>query len=272
MIPASTSFSTSSWIALFLSGACPLFFCLTGRHPSRIFKQCSAMLRGMPVISAGFQEKTSKFCPSRVHSSLRPFSVRVRISLHTPLRCVTVPPSTGNFSIPCVVDGMARIFLIPGLPIIPLCWDGDLTTMKFIHAEVECPSSPIFTSKDIWPSGQMVSPLNPVRYVVGGIIWLLISGRSLTKQCSYKISVDAPPSTYIRYTKCPPISASMIIGPSVPSSSPRVGKDIVVSGEKLWVTFCLATFSYGWIIRIASGLSFPVVSPLLGCLWLVVLF
>ncbi|GKG09833.1 hypothetical protein Tco_0338579 [Tanacetum coccineum] len=93
------------------------------------------------------------------------------------LRNVTVPPSTGNFSIPCVVDGMTPIFLIPGLPIIPLCWDGDLTTMKFIHAEVECPSSPIFTSKDIWPSGQMVSPLNPVRYVIGGIIWLFIPGQ-----------------------------------------------------------------------------------------------
>ncbi|GKF11587.1 hypothetical protein Tco_0049513, partial [Tanacetum coccineum] len=79
------------------------------------------------------------------------------------LRNVIVPPSTGNFSIPCAVDGMTRIFLIPGQPIIPLCWDGDLTTMKFIHAEVECPSSPIFTSRDIWPSGQMVSPLNPVR-------------------------------------------------------------------------------------------------------------
>ncbi|GJS56707.1 hypothetical protein Tco_0651491 [Tanacetum coccineum] len=156
----------------------------------------------------------------------------------------TVPPSTENFSIPCAVGGMAQIFLIPGLPIILLCWDGDLTTMKFIHAEVECPSSPIFTSKDIWPNGQMVSPLNPVRYVVGGTIWLLISGRSLTKQCSYKISADAPPSTYIRCTKCPPILASMIIGPSIPSSSPRGGKDIVVSGEKLWVTFCLATFSH----------------------------
>ncbi|GJW85711.1 hypothetical protein Tco_0158856 [Tanacetum coccineum] len=110
----------------------------------------------------------------------------------------------------------------------------------------------------------MVSPLNPVRYVVGGTIWLLISGRSLTKQCSYRISEDAPPSTYIRCKKCPHISASMIIGPSVPSSSPRGEKDIVVSGEKLWVTFCLATLSHGWTIRMASGLSFPVVSPFLG--------
>ncbi|GKA67847.1 hypothetical protein Tco_0767764 [Tanacetum coccineum] len=46
------------------------------------------------------------------------------------LRNVTDPPSTGNFNIPCAVDGMAHIFLIPGLAIIPLCWDGDLTTMK----------------------------------------------------------------------------------------------------------------------------------------------
>ncbi|GJS14561.1 hypothetical protein Tco_0409033 [Tanacetum coccineum] len=101
---------------------------------------------------------------------------------------VTVPPSTGNFNIPCAVDGTTWIFLIPGLPIIPLCWDGDLITMKFIHAEVECSSSPIFTSKDICPSGQMVSPLNPMRCVVARTIWLLISGRSLTKQCSYRIS------------------------------------------------------------------------------------
>ncbi|GKF90634.1 hypothetical protein Tco_0274335, partial [Tanacetum coccineum] len=143
------------------------------------------------------------------------------------LRNVIVPPSTGNFNIPCVVDGTARISLILDLPIIPLCWDGDLITRKFIHAEVECSSSPIFTSKYICPSGQMVSLLNPMRCMVAGTIWLLISGRSLMKQCSYRISEDAPPSTYIRCTKCPPISASMIIGPSVPSSSP-------ISGEKLW--------------------------------------
>ncbi|GKE89379.1 hypothetical protein Tco_1566854 [Tanacetum coccineum] len=76
---------------------------------------------------------------------------------------VTVPSSTGNFNIPCDVDGTARIFLIPGLPIIALCWDGDLIIIKFIHAEVECTSSPILTRKAIWPSGQMVSPLNLIR-------------------------------------------------------------------------------------------------------------
>ncbi|GKF64311.1 hypothetical protein Tco_0187759, partial [Tanacetum coccineum] len=136
------------------------------------------------------------------------------------LRNVTVPPLIGNFNISCAMDGMARIFIIPVLLIIPLCWDGDLITMKFIHSEMECSSSPIFTSRDIWPSGQMVSLLNPMSDVVAGIIWLLISGRSLTKQ------------------------SSMIIGPSVSSSSPKDGKEITFSGEKLWVTLCLPTLSH----------------------------
>ncbi|GKF43366.1 hypothetical protein Tco_0129918 [Tanacetum coccineum] len=164
------------------------------------------MCRGTPVISASFQAKISKCCLSKAHSSLRPFSVRVD---HMAIVC------SGSF-------------------LYPFCGSGDLITMKFINAEVECSSSPIFTSRDIWPIGQMVSPLNPMSDVVVGIIWLLISGRSLTKQCSYRTSKDAPPSTYIRCTKCPHISAPMIIGPSVPSSSTKDGKEIIVSGEKLW--------------------------------------
>ncbi|GJS82403.1 putative reverse transcriptase domain-containing protein [Tanacetum coccineum] len=134
------------------------------------------MFRGTPIISAGFQAKISKFCLSKTYSSLRSFFVNVdpmaivcsgysgwiairifssntwlavgdcmlgpKIIAHsigmTQLLCsVTVPPSTGNFNIPCAVDGMARIFLMPGLPIIALCCDGDLIIMKFIHAKVE---------------------------------------------------------------------------------------------------------------------------------------
>nr|GFB02685.1 hypothetical protein [Tanacetum cinerariifolium] len=41
----------------------------------------------------------------------------------------------------------------------------------------------------------------------------------------------------------PPISASIIIGPSVPLSSPRGGKRISGLGEKLCVILCLATLS-----------------------------
>ncbi|GKB62633.1 hypothetical protein Tco_0918819 [Tanacetum coccineum] len=65
----------------------------------------------------------------------------------------------------------------------------------------------------------------------------------------------------MRCMQCPPISVSMIIGPSVPSSSSRGGKDISVLGEKLCVIFCLAALSQGWTISIASALSFPEASP-----------
>ncbi|GKA57979.1 hypothetical protein Tco_0757167 [Tanacetum coccineum] len=73
---------------------------------------------------------------------------------------------------------------------------GDL--MKFIHAEVECSSSPIFTSNDICHYGHIISPLNPTSSVVAGIIWFLTFGQNLLKQCSYKISEEEPPSTYMR--------------------------------------------------------------------------
>ncbi|GJX53976.1 hypothetical protein Tco_0282345 [Tanacetum coccineum] len=58
---------------------------------------------------------------------------------------VTIPPSTGNFSIPWAVDGTARIAEIPGLPIMPLYGDGDLITIKFIQAVVECSLLPTIT-------------------------------------------------------------------------------------------------------------------------------
>ncbi|GKG05775.1 hypothetical protein Tco_0325861, partial [Tanacetum coccineum] len=36
---------------------------------------------------------------------------------------VTIPPLTGNLSIPWAMDGIARIAEIPGLPIMPLYGD-----------------------------------------------------------------------------------------------------------------------------------------------------
>nr|GEX95897.1 reverse transcriptase domain-containing protein [Tanacetum cinerariifolium] len=86
---------------------------------------------------------------------------------------------------------------ILGIQIL-LYGDGDLTTMKFIHAEVECSTSPIFTSSDIFPSGHIISPLKLISGVVAGTIWLLTSGRNLLKQCSYRISEEEPLSTYMR--------------------------------------------------------------------------
>ncbi|GKF61996.1 hypothetical protein Tco_0182050, partial [Tanacetum coccineum] len=76
---------------------------------------------------------------------------------------VSIPPMTGNFIISYAVDGTAYIFRNPGLPMIPLCGDVDLTTMKSIHADVECSSSPIFTKSVICPNGHFISPLNPTK-------------------------------------------------------------------------------------------------------------
>ncbi|GKC13702.1 hypothetical protein Tco_1010484 [Tanacetum coccineum] len=123
-----------------------------------------------------------------------------------------------------ISSGTTCNFLTPGLLIIPLYGDHDLTTMKFIQAEAECSSSPIVTNNCICPIGHIISPLNPINRVLAGINWLLISGRIRLKQCSYKIFEADPPSTYMRCIQWPPIYASMIIGPFVPHLPLGVGK------------------------------------------------
>ncbi|GJV03775.1 reverse transcriptase domain-containing protein [Tanacetum coccineum] len=100
--------------------------------------------------------------------------------------------------------------------------DGDLTTMKFIQAVAECSSSLILTSSCICPIGHITLPLNPIKGVVAGI------------NCSYRISKADPLSTHIRCIQWPHISTSMIIGPSVPSSSLRAQKkDFYIKRETL---------------------------------------
>nr|GEV84395.1 hypothetical protein [Tanacetum cinerariifolium] len=61
-----------------------------------------------------------------------------------------------------------------------------------------------------------------------------------------KISKADPPSTYMRCMKWPPISASMIIGPSVPSSSFR---GVVISGGALNLPLSKAKISLGDFVR-----------------------
>ncbi|GJS56648.1 hypothetical protein Tco_0651432 [Tanacetum coccineum] len=112
---------------------------------------------------------------------------------------VTIPPSTGNLSILWAVDGTAWIFLRPGLPMMPLYGDEDLTIMKFIKALVECSSSPRDTINEICLNGQDIYPLNPKSGAVAGIT----------------------------------------IGLSCPSLLVRGGKEISWLAEKLWVTLCL---------------------------------
>ncbi|GJW28310.1 hypothetical protein Tco_0045185 [Tanacetum coccineum] len=78
------------------------------------------------------------------------------------LLMVTIPPSTGNFSIPWAVDRTARIAEILGLPIMPLYGDGDLITIKFIQAVMECSLLPIITGNRSCPIGHIFSPVKPV--------------------------------------------------------------------------------------------------------------
>nr|GEW40928.1 transposase (putative), gypsy type [Tanacetum cinerariifolium] len=162
---------------------------------------------------------------------------------------------------PETIAHLSGIILLLHLPMIPLYGDGDLTTIKFINVDVKCSSSPIFTRSDICPIGHMISLLKPTRGTVAGTICLLTFERSLLKQCSYSISEADPPSTYIRCMKWPHTSASMIMGPFVPSSLPSGENEISRSGEKLCVIFCLATLCHGWTIRIVMALSFPELHP-----------
>nr|GFB10838.1 hypothetical protein [Tanacetum cinerariifolium] len=182
-------FPTSFCIALFLSSACPFFFCLTGEHPSGMFSGVTQYVLGRWSYPQAFRNKYPSY--ARVD--------------HT------------------TCCGLLR-FLTLGLSIIPLYEDGDLNTTKFIQAEAKCSSCPILTSSCIFPIGHIISPLNPIKGVVAGINWFLISGRSRLKQCLYSISKADPPSTYMRCMQWPSIYASMIIGPSVPSSSSREWK------------------------------------------------
>ncbi|GJT14010.1 hypothetical protein Tco_0861052 [Tanacetum coccineum] len=154
-------------------------------------------------IQSGFQAKISKilrmdcylsiFFPSTCFAvggwMLGPEIIAHSKGITLLLFNVTVPPSTGNFNIPCAVDGTARIFLMPGLPIIAIVWDGDLE------------------DHDVHPSGSGTSE-------------------------------DAPPSTYTLCTKCPPISTSMIIELSVPSSALSGGRTLLSRRDALATSPC----------------------------------
>ena len=61
MNPASISLASSSPIACLLGSEKCRRACLTGLNPFRIFKLCSASLRGIPGMSEGCQAKMSQF-------------------------------------------------------------------------------------------------------------------------------------------------------------------------------------------------------------------
>nr|GEX95866.1 hypothetical protein [Tanacetum cinerariifolium] len=65
-----------------------------------------------------------------------------------------------------------------------------------------------YTIGKICPNGHDISSLNPKSGAVVGVIWLLTSGRSLLKQCSYNTSDADPPSKYMRWIREIRISGS----------------------------------------------------------------
>ncbi|GJV18200.1 hypothetical protein Tco_1363523 [Tanacetum coccineum] len=162
---------------------------------------------------------------------------QVRISLAhskevTLLLCsVYVPPQRGNFNIPECCCGTARIYLCPPAYNAIVVEDGDLITMKFIHAKWSVLRQPIFIARLSRHSGQMVSRLIPDK-----VEWWpepsdpFLLCVSFMKQCSYKTSEDCPPPgniTLMHYMPCP-FRLQCALCASVSSSSLRgsVVKDI----------------------------------------------
>nr|GEX78442.1 hypothetical protein [Tanacetum cinerariifolium] len=94
-----------------------------------MFVLCSAICHGTPVIYVGFR---------RIHQG------------HSTLGSETIEHS------------IRMILLLRN-------GEGALTTMKFIQADIECFSSPIFTSNDICPRGHIISPLIPTKGVFAKI-------------------------------------------------------------------------------------------------------
>ncbi|GJY55340.1 hypothetical protein Tco_0454455 [Tanacetum coccineum] len=126
------------------------------------------MLRGWPVISAGFQAKISKFCLSKeLRFFCVPFLVNVglwKTVCSGYFRCGLLY----YFFFPIIgltaerMDAWSEI-IEPSIGIDSDCLMGEPDNHE-VHPRGGgvCTSSPILTSKAIWPSGQMVSPLNPI--------------------------------------------------------------------------------------------------------------
>ena len=69
MNPASNNLASSSPIACLLGSEKRRRACLTGLNPFRIFKLCSASLRGIPDMSEGCQAKMSQFSRRNSHNA-----------------------------------------------------------------------------------------------------------------------------------------------------------------------------------------------------------
>ncbi|GJQ94048.1 hypothetical protein Tco_0005187 [Tanacetum coccineum] len=169
------------------------------------------MFRGTPVISAGFQAKISKFCLSKEHSSLRPFSVNVD------------PMATVCSGLDARSEDHSTFH------------GNDSTTLyryRALHGNFNISSA---VDASILAQSQMVSPTESDKVDGGRKPLIPYLFRSFMKQCSYNTSEDDP-RQYKPYAQNVRINSTSIInGPSVPVFSLRVERTLPSPGEKLWV-------------------------------------
>ncbi|GKC18726.1 hypothetical protein Tco_1020876, partial [Tanacetum coccineum] len=153
-----------------------------------MFKRCSAIDLGTPVMYAGFQANMSKLSLSRLQSSIHPFSDRL-----SPI--VTVYSRYSGWI----------STLIPSVAIGS--WGGGLF-------------------------GASATILHSVGIMV--LLWIVTIPPS-SGNLSIPTSEADPPSTYMRWIRCPSISVSITIGFSCPPLPSRGEKEIFQPVEKLWV-------------------------------------
>ncbi|GJS08255.1 hypothetical protein Tco_0365051 [Tanacetum coccineum] len=203
----------------FFLGACPLFFCLTGEFL-------------YPDIQADVRDATVGRRLSDGVWLLGPETIAHSIGMTLLLCNVTVPPSTGNFNIPCAVDGTAR--------------------RHFLCAKVSVLEA------------NMVSPLmNPISCVVsspepfGPYLFAELAKTLFIP----RLSEDDPLSCILVHNVFRPFQISLIHR-ALPSRliHLEVAKNIASSGDKLWVIIGLGPpfprldlqYSQGFILSIAS--------------------
>ncbi|GKB04006.1 hypothetical protein Tco_0832149 [Tanacetum coccineum] len=144
-----------------------------------------------PVLAYGMPKEHSFCRPKYRQHKLLGFFLFDSQKLCPPAAATLV--LVGNFIMPYVVDGTSPRARILSLPLIPLYYEGDLTTKKFIYTVNWYGYFPKDTRRSIC---HVISLENPTNGTEAGIRLRLISGFILRKQCSYRISEALLPSTH----------------------------------------------------------------------------
>ncbi|MFS7954135.1 hypothetical protein Hanom_Chr07g00626741 [Helianthus anomalus] len=194
-IPALSSSHTCSFIAFVLSAPRLRLLWIFGSTDGYVFKQCSIMLRGTPVMSAGVQANISMFRNNSCFRRVLMFdemawpivtvcSGYLRFKTHFSGSVVeTFAAFVGRSSSVDITSFLAYMIATPvlvgkpiaewgvevtifsspcvSLPISISCLDFTGITMKFTFVVLECFPSENVTGKLIWPRGKIISLQNP---------------------------------------------------------------------------------------------------------------